>query len=109
MRRNKMQPYVKRKEPTRPPRPISYLVWIRYGVWPQRLGRECRSRETLPTDVRQQRLHSAYPPSQLCGVVGAHGSASAAPLAFPDTWASPITSASARNASLTPSRVMPEI
>src|SRR5260370_9723391 len=43
------------------------------------------------------------------GVVGVQGSACAAPLAFPDTGASPITSASARSASFTPAPVAPAI
>src|SRR5713226_3968193 len=43
------------------------------------------------------------------GVDGAQGSASAAPLAFTDTGASPITATSARSASLTPSPVAPDI
>jgi len=38
-------------------------------------------------------------------VVGVQGSACAAPLAFPDTGASPITSESARSASFTPEPV----
>src|ERR1700682_2286929 len=47
--------------------------------------------------------------SQPCDVDGAQGSACAAPLAFADTGASPITSTSARSASFTPAPVTPEI
>ena len=49
---------------------------------------------------------SASPLDVVCGV---HGSASAALLALAETGASPITSTSARSASLTPSPVTPEI
>src|SRR5258706_14199605 len=47
--------------------------------------------------------------SQPCGVNDAQGSACAAPLAFADTGASPITATTARTASFTPAPVAPEI
>jgi hypothetical protein len=42
-------------------------------------------------------------------VCGAHGSACAAPFAFTDTGASPISSISARSASFTPAPETPDI
>src|SRR5258707_11541618 len=52
---------------------------------------------------------ASQPQCQPCGVNVAQGSACAAPLAFADTGASPITATSARSASFTPAPVTPDI
>src|SRR5260221_10696524 len=81
------------------------------ATWDSQLQARGRRKSGLSFVVARF-LHATgihFAPKRCQGVVGVQGSACAAPLAFPDTGASPITSASARSASFTPAPVTLEI